>query len=508
MRGIPWLFLVACGDGVEPADRGPTSRGPILAPEAPRAGLDTLSCASSGPVAWTLDGEPMALGAVVEPWELKPGRWACTGEEGTRAVDVEAVGGNLLLVLLDDIGVDQTAAWGLHPDTPPMPTLDRLVEQGVRFDAAYAHPLCSPTRGAMLTGKLPGRTGLGHLVEKEGEEDWLEGHSTFAQHLRDAGYATAVLGKWHVAPNQPEYLDHPARMGFDLHRGTMDNPDARQEDPGVHDYFRWQENRDGVFVTREGYLTTATIDDAIEAVTTLPEPWLVYVPLNGAHVPLHEPPADLFEAEAPLEGDVALYRAMVEATDRELGRLIDSLGTLAERTTVVVLSDNGTNDVPMVPPSDPLRSKGHVYEGGVQVPMVVVAPWAVPGRHTDALVHVTDVYAAALDLAGVRGDDQLRDAVSFLPYAADPSRPSRRELLYTESFRPNGRTDHINRKQMIRDDRYMLIRGEYGLPDQLFVLEPDTLGEGEALPDPERTHPEELRRLRDAMDALVEDMRP
>lgn len=499
-----FVLLAACKN----ADDAPPP--PELSPAAPRAGIDALACSATGPVAWSHDGTDVAIDdPQVEPWELKPGQWSCTTDGGTATVDVAPVGGNILLVLLDDIGVDQAASYGLHPDTPPMPTLDRLVDEGVRFDAAYAHPLCSPTRAAMLTGKLGGRTGLGHLVKKEDEVDWLEGHSTFAQHLRDAGYATAVTGKWHVAPNRPEFLDHPARMGFDLHRGTMDNPDARYDDPGVHDYFRWQENRDGTFVTREGYLTSSTIDDAVDAITSLPEPWLVYVPLNGAHVPLHEPPSDLFTADGPLDDDVDLYRAMVEATDRELGRLLDSLGPMADHTTVIVLADNGTNDVPMVPPSDPLRSKGSVYEGGSQVPMVVVAPWVTePGTATDALVHVTDVYASVLDLAGVEGDDQERDAVSFLPYAADPTRGSRRPFVYTESFRPNGFGERQMHRQMIRDDGFMLVRGQGTDEDQLFVLEPQTLGEGEPLPDPEGTHPEDLQRLQEAMDALVADMAP
>ena len=136
------------------------------------------------------------------------------------------------------------------------------------------------------------------------------------------------------------------------------------------------------------------------------------------------------------------FRAMVEALDTEIGRLLE--GVDLQRTTVIFLGDNGTTPQVVVPPFDPARAKNTVYEGGVHVPLFVAgAAVEVPGTTCDGLVHAVDLFATALELAGVDlaavlPPDLALDSVSFAPYLADPALPSLRSTLFTEVFKPNG----------------------------------------------------------------------
>jgi len=461
---------------------------------------------------WELDGVRVFDDeAEVSPWDVAPGLWACVASDGGRSeVEATLVGGNVLLVLLDDIGVDRVGHYGLHADTPPTPRLDRLAAEGMRFERAYATPVCSATRAALLTGKQPTRTGVGALVELDDTVDWMDGHGSLAHLMGGAGYGTASVGKWHLSPGVGvEWADHPGRIaGFDWFRGPLNNPGVDNSAEVDGDYFRWIDDNNGVFEERSGYLTTATIDDAIDQVGTLPEPWFVYVPLNAAHIPLHVPPESLLDvAEPPFTSDADVFDAMVEATDRELGRLLDAVASVGDRTTVIVLSDNGTNGEVMRPPTDPLRSKGTVYEGGVRVPMWVSGPLvSQPGGVSDALVNVVDLYPSLAALAGGADDGQSRDGLSLLPYIADPARPSERGVVYTELFKPNGFGTRYRSQRMVTDGSYKIIESVQADDLHFHELSPDSIDEGERIL--ERSAAEEVayQALRDALEATKAEL--
>jgi len=511
-----WLLIVlGCSPPADDPIPGEIFRpGPALGPTAPRAGVDALVCDGEGPLRWTHDGAEVSVdGGEVLPWELTPGTWACEDDHGRTEVQVRAVGGNLVVVLLDDIGIDKIGHYGTEAvSTPPTPTLDRLAARGVRFETAYATPVCSPSRAALLTGKQPTRTGVGGLVTTNSRANFLEGHQTFASLLRDGGYDTSVAGKWHLTGNDLSLLDHPERNGFAWYRGTRNNPavstDRTLTDKG---YFFWEENDNGSLRTREGYLTTATIDDAIARIDAMPEPWLLYVPLNGAHIPLHEPPLPLLSdsTQPPYPDDLHLFEAMVDATDHELGRLVDALDDrdLSGRTTLIMMGDNGTQDHGMRPPLDPYRSKGTVAEGGVRVPLVVTGPLVEePGAVSDALVHLTDVFATARDLAGLVDDGAGRDSVSLLPYLADPTRPSRRTHLYTEGFEPNdGEGDRVSHRRTLRDQRFKVRDSSNLDAPELYRIGPG-LSEGDPILDPTEEEAEALERLLAALEAQLSAM--
>ena len=198
------LAVIMLTSGCAPKPDASHGPGPIVTPEAPRARVDELTCTSDHPTWWEYEGVMMGTYPSVSPWDLRPGTWVCVDETGRTEVEATAVRHNLIVVLVDDLGIDRVASYGVHPSPTPTPALDALAERSLQFEVAYASPLCSPSRAAMLTGKLPRRTGLGALVDQNDDTvDWLAGHATFAEVLQGQGYATALTGKWHLARAQP-----------------------------------------------------------------------------------------------------------------------------------------------------------------------------------------------------------------------------------------------------------------------------------------------------------------
>jgi arylsulfatase A-like enzyme len=379
-----------------------------------------------------------------------------------------AVGGaeNVLIVVLDDVGVDKVSGWGLHPAAPATPRLDALAAAGVRFDRAYAEPSCSPTRAALLTGRHPSRTAVGRWIDPRPDLAGLpDAEVTLAEALKQApdDWATAAIGKWHLsvfAGGSPE-LD-PNRQGFDTFRGILGNPNMASTSDGQprgHDH--WERVVDGTITWEDRWLTSVQVDDALEVAAGLPEPWLLYVGLSAAHSPWTVPPG------LPTGGtDAERFARIVTHLDGELGRLLDGLPEPA-RTTVIVLSDNGTPGEVVTPPWDPARAKGMLYEAGVRVPLIVAGPRvASPGSVSTALVHVTDLFSTVLDVAGlplaelrgVDGSPVVVDGRSVLPLLDDPAAAGDRACVMVESFPVNGAPSEGQRHRAVIDAGWKLWR--------------------------------------------------
>ncbi|MFT4625000.1 MAG: arylsulfatase A-like enzyme [Myxococcota bacterium] len=401
---------------------------------------------------------------------------------------------NVLIIVLDDIGLDKVGAYGMHPDPPSTPTLDQLAAEGVRFTHAYAHPTCTPTRAALLTGQYASRAGLGTWSDPWSDLAELDTASiTLPRVLHGASehvWSNAAVGKWHVGSFlRRDPGAHPLEAGFSTHRGSLANPHnaiLNRDEP--RDYLSWEKNVDGDLSLSETYMTIDTVDEAIALAEELPEPWLLYVAFNAAHTPLHAPPAHLLDAPLPADATEAdLFAAMVTALDTELARMLVGidLRTAAPITTLVI-GDNGTPTHAILPPLDPLRSKGTVAEGGVRVPLIVTGPRVGrPGAVSDAPVHVVDVLPTLAEIAGVdpttltdeRGEPWVLDGTSLLRALADPDWVGER-LLYSEQFGPNGPPPWAWFGRTLRDDRYKLVQSALG--DALFRLG-DGLDEGPEL---------------------------
>lgn len=339
---------------------------------------------------------------------------------------------NLLVLVLDDVGIDQLAPWGVGASPAPTPNLDALAARGVRFQHAYAAPECSPTRAMLLTGRYARRTGIGRTVVEDGGFELRRRELGLAELLRDAPvpYTAAIFGKWHLGSSDDvANADHPAGFGFDRWAITRGN---------VPDYFAWTELRDDGVADRAGYVTSAVVDDALGFAAEAPGPWLTVVAFHAGHTPLHAPPADLVaNPVAENAPRPARFRAMVEAADTEVGRL---LAGLPPDTVVVLLGDNGTLGEFTEPPFDPFGGKLTLAEGGVRVPLVVAGPGLAPGV-ADGLVHVVDLWPTLAGFAGVDLSDvpdlPELDGHDLRPVLDDPDRTVR-DVVLTESFAPNG----------------------------------------------------------------------
>ena len=383
----------------------------------------------------------------------------------------QAAQDNVLIVVVDDIGIDQLASYGLGLDLPPTPNIDALAGRGVLFRNAYSNPVCSPTRAQILTGRHGFRTGIGHIVGPGLSEPnffSLPLDETTLPEMLDLGTAGlwdhAAIGKWHLHEG-PGFETAPNDAGFDHFAGTPANLGF---DPAG--YYNWIKVVDGSFApVVDTYATTDQVDETVAFVSTATEPWMCYLAFSAAHAPFHAPPLtlhtqDLSGAGDPLTNPRPYYKATVEALDTELGRLFSSMGTMLDRTNVVFLADNGTPFEVVQPPFDPEHAKVTLYDGGCHVPMIVSGPAvAQPGTESDALVSATDVFATVAEFASVNTTQilpsgVLLDSISLVPYLDDPSTPSLRETVYSEIFGPIGTGPYDIEGYTVRGERYKLIR--------------------------------------------------
>lgn len=389
---------------------------------------------------------------------------------------------NVLVLVLDDIGVEKVGAYGGDSLQGITPNLDRLAQDGTLFRQAWACPQCSPTRASALTGRLPSRTGIGNAITMRDPSTHIAmalDEVTLAEALVDT-HAPLALGKWHLTPPllEGQAFTHPLDSGFAIHAGSPANPNNAKFGGAAGNYYSWLKASQGLLFPTTTYATTDTANDLVTAIDGgVPEPWFIWGAFNAAHKPLHVPPPSLLADGAPADDDASIYLAMVEAVDAEVGRVLDTVDL--ERTIVVVFADNGTHHE-FVGDGSNERGKGSVFETGVRVPLLIAGPGVRRGAATDALAHVVDLFPTILELTGSPLPVGVElDGVSLVPALRDPA-ASPRGVLYTERFKPNGVVpDGLNTslwKRAIRDDRYKLIEDhdpDYGTTLAMFDLAVD-----------------------------------
>ncbi len=347
---------------------------------------------------------------------------------------------NVILILADDLGYgDLGGAWGGRAATPH---LDRLAREGLRFTDFHANgAMCTPTRASLLTGRYPQRMGFERAHATRGRDELgiarPGNHEiTIATHVRRAGYATGIFGKWHLGKHPTA---NPVRFGFDEFRGLTD---------GEGDYFSkldrfggedWLHNEQ--FENQPGYATTVTTDNALDFIERHKErPFFLYVAYQAVHFPWQVP--DDSNRETRREGEEftsgkpglrsklgphtpaeipSVMQRMIEELDHGVGRIIAGLRAhgLESRTLVFFTSDNGAYvhyldpdlvdpAAPTLPPPDwplvgsngPLRGqKTQLYEGGHRVPAIAWWPGRIPpGRLTAETTMTMDILPTVLDL--------------------------------------------------------------------------------------------------------------
>jgi arylsulfatase A-like enzyme len=350
---------------------------------------------------------------------------------------------NLLVVLADDLGWADLSCYG-SPDVRT-PHLDGLAAEGIRFTDAYsAAPVCSPTRFALYTGRYPGRLG-GGLAEPISGPDEQHGipprHPTLASLVKQAGYTTAMVGKWHCG-HLPWF--GPTRSGWDTFFGNFG---------GAVDYYSKMtasgpDLYEGeVPVRSPDYYTDVIADRAAGFVRAdHRRPWLLNVNFTAPHWPWEAPGDHAVSQDITARlragdrqalnhrggGSPDTFRRMVEAMDAGIGRVLEALRTAgAERDTVVLLSsDNGGERWSH---QRPLRgSKGSLNEGGIRVPTVLRWPAGIsPHQVCDVPVITQDWTATLVELAGGRpAPSHPFDGTSLVPYLLDGAAPPRHDLFW------------------------------------------------------------------------------
>ncbi|MEO0604550.1 MAG: sulfatase-like hydrolase/transferase [Myxococcota bacterium] len=392
---------------------------------------------------------------------------------------------NFVVVVIDDVGIDKVASYGVHHDTAPTPTFDRLADEGIRFERAFAMPTCTATRAALLTGRHTYRNQTGSIIWPFDTVHELPlDEVTLPELLKraDAPYDTAMAGKWHLSSNvSPSGPRLPTLQGFDWFAGSMNNlwVDSENESGG-YGFFEFEKVQPNGRVTIEAeYATTDTTDDAIERLGKLREPFLLVVSYNGAHNPWHRPPGELHSYRGDTLSRVDKHLAATEAVDTELGRLVDAIDAdLRDRTYLAVLGDNGTPKSVTTAPSQPNRAKGTVFEGGVRVPMVVRGPDVPSGVVSDALISVVDVWPTLADLAGVT-DRSAAGPVDGVSQAAvwHDEIDTARDFVYLEQMSHTGPGPWDSHVRAVRDDRFKLVRTLDG-EESLYAVRRGTLDDG------------------------------
>jgi len=319
--------------------------------------------------------------------------WGAEGAEPSTAARP-----NIVVFLADDLG---WADVGWHGKEAKTPHLDALANSGVRLEHFYVQPLCSPTRAALMTGRYPMRHGLQVGVVRPWAQYGLPlQERTLAQALKEAGYETAICGKWHLGHFEPAYL--PTHRGFDHqyghYNGALDY--FTHERDGGHDW-----HRDDKANHDEGYSTHLIAREAERRIQehNTAKPLFLYVPFNAVHGP-HQVPekykAPFHSAQEPRRTYLGMLAAMDEAIG-EVVKAVDQKG-LRDNTLFFFSSDNGGPSPGRVTSNGPLKGqKGGLHEGGVRVPALMSWKGKLkPGSTSDAALHMVDLFPTLVTLAG------------------------------------------------------------------------------------------------------------
>lgn len=415
---------------------------------------------------------------------------------------------NILLILADDMGTgDIPFYW--NTSLVDMPNLQKLADQGVLFEDAHSTPLCSPSRYMLLSGNYPhrGREHYGTWTWNKDRNHFRDGQKSIAYELGNAGYKTAMFGKWHlgakIPPNGMKDRDKPLTCpkhdwSKPLEQGPGDigfhesvvSMEGLQSPP--YNFFRndmidfdvqrtkyWEEgtylmpsgnstirnNKEGqgdpdwdisaydMILVKE---TKGFIENHLEGGDD--KPFFAYVAFGGVHTP-HNPPIKYIDG-SPVENEYQTrHLDMLGLVDKAVGSLMEIIeeNGLKEDTIILFSSDNGGikinsgSDNHNV--SGPLRgSKGQVYDGGHRVPLIISQPGTFgQGERRDQVVGLNDIYATICDLVGIEpSDDSALDSISFADYIKDANKRSKRKTLGTFQLGRSKNWGHAFRKNQYK----------------------------------------------------------
>jgi arylsulfatase A-like enzyme len=361
---------------------------------------------------------------------------------------------NILLLVADDVGAESSSLYsGLvgKSGAAPMPNLEKRAAGGLVFENAWVNPMCSPTRSTILTGLYGHHTGVlvaGDVLATSTTTIW-----DYIRKESPAKYDMAVFGKWHLGGNGGS-IQHVMDMRVPNFHGLLGFQ--------VSNYFNWAAyDSAGKQEQVTTYSTTALTDWAVDFIkkheaARPQEPWFVYVPYNAAHGPFQVPPANLhtmdvgnLKPEARAAGNLNVYKAMIQAMDTEIGRLLKSVDL--KNTLVIYVGDNGTPADVKDQSAGVRGSKTGVYEGGAKVPMVIAGAGVTRQGRETALVNGVDLYATIAAVSGIPVS-KANDGFSLVPLFTEAGASTGRNYAFTEFCQGNNTA-----RFAIRDPQYKLM---------------------------------------------------
>lgn len=404
---------------------------------------------------------------------------------------------NIILINCDDLGYGDLGCYGSRVNKTP--SLDRMAEEGMRFTDFYqASAVCSPSRGAMLTGCYPRRIGFGSFdgrwVLFPGQSVGLsQNEKTVASVLRENGYATMLVGKWHCG-DQPEFL--PTRHGFDHYYGIPYSNDMGRQ-VGREHYPPLPLMDDDEVIQEQPDQTSVTERYVERSVRFIREnkdrPFFLYLAHMYVHLPLYAPERFLRQSEN------GPYGAAVECIDWAASVLLDEIKVLGldDNTLIVFTSDNGSRGKDEGGSNAPLRGgKGTTWEGGQRLPCIMRWPGKIPAAtECNGMALSMDFLPTFAELAGCDlPDDRIIDGKSITPLMAGEEATTQHDAFFyyfkddIQAVRSGNWKLHIRR----RDDEVA----------ELYDLEAD-IGETENVHD---MHPDVVKDLLSKIQACREDI--
>ena len=434
------------------------------------------------------------------------------------AISAPAQKPNIIFIMADDLGYTDVATFGSkYYETP---NIDRLAKQGMKLTAHHHCQNCTPTRGALMSGQYPARTGV-YTVGGIDRFDWSSrplrpvdnvtelplDRDIIARQLKSAGYATGMFGKWHIGENG-EY--HPGKRGFDEAITSQ----------GKHFEFV---TKPPVEYPKGQYLADFLTDRAVDFINRhKKEPFFLYLPHFGVHSP-HDAKPDLVEKFKNKPGvgghNNPTYAAMIYSVDQSVGRIMKTLDELklADNTVLIFTSDNGgvggyvregLKKSGGITDNAPLRSgKGSLYEGGTREPFVirwpgVTQPGSVCGVPT---IHV-DIFPTFLEIASAPRPRQVLDGESLVKLFRDPAAKLNRTAIYQHFPGYLGAGENTWRTtpvSVIQSGDWKLLEFLEDGRLELYNLS-DDIGESNNLA---KTMPEKTRELHDRLIAWRQDVK-
>jgi len=411
---------------------------------------------------------------------------------------------NIIVIMADDLGYGDLSSYGAKDLQSPH--IDQLVQRGLNFTEFYANcPVCSPTRASFISGRYPELVGVPGVIRTHPENNWGElslGIPTIASQLRDAGYHTALIGKWHLGLSEPHW---PNNRGFDYFHGWLGDM--------MDDYYKHR--RHGINYMRHnnevidptGHATdlfTQWSCDYLRNHANDDEPFFLYLCYNAPHTPI-QPPQSWLAKVRLREPDASLARAkliaLIEHMDDGIGKIINTINEtgLSEDTVIIFTSDNG-GQVNVGANNGQLRDgKQSMYEGGLKVPTCIV--WSnriVANTTTNRRALTMDLFPTLCEIAQTDIPKSV-DGISLLPTLLGKEQiTDQRDFFY---HRREGGTRYEGlTTNAIRRGQWKLLRNSPFSPLELYNLDADPLEQVNLATE----NPKQLRELSAALRVQIQ----